>query len=100
MYRVSPCVRRACGCVRNENPVLTPKTQYRKVANCEPGHEMLAMIATLTDNKLTLVLDVAKTARPSASGKTLLVASETTMTAVIVNGKPVKVAFNATIPAK
>lgn len=51
---------------------------------------MLAMIATLTDNKLTLVLDVAKTARPSASGKTLLVASETTMTAVIVNGKPVK----------
>ena len=58
------------------------------------------MIATLKDGVLTLVITVGKEARPSASGKTLLVASEVMVTSCIVNGKPVKVQVNATIPVK
>lgn len=57
------------------------------------------MTATIAGGKLTIVLDLPASARPSSTGKTMLIATESSVTPLIVNGKNVKIAVNATIPA-
>lgn len=56
------------------------------------------MIATIKNNKLFIEIDL-NDPRPSASGKTLVVATSggNTTTAATVNGKPVIIGLNAYI---
>lgn len=56
------------------------------------------MTATIKDNKLTIVIDLQEP-RPSASGKTLVVAttSGNVTTQATVQGKPVVIGVNAYI---
>lgn len=56
------------------------------------------MKATIKDNKLTIEIDL-QTPRPSASGKTLVVATSggNVTTTATVNGKPVTIGLNAYI---
>lgn len=57
------------------------------------------MTATIDKNELVLRIPLIKPARPSASGKTLLVASESGKPASLtIDGKQVTVAVNAHIP--
>jgi hypothetical protein len=57
------------------------------------------MKARIEGNKLILEIDMNATPTPSASGKTLVVASShgNQATTAVVNGKPVTVGFNAYI---
>ncbi len=58
------------------------------------------MNATIKDGKLTIVIDINKNPAPSASGKTLVVASSqgnVKFPELLVKGKPVTIGFNAYI---
>lgn len=57
------------------------------------------MKATIKDNILIIEIEVEETPTPSASGKTLVVASThgNVVTNVMVNGKPLVVGLNAYI---
>jgi hypothetical protein len=58
----------------------------------------MAMSVEIKDNKLCIEIDL-ETPTPSASGKTLVVASTrgNTVTTAMVNGKPVTIGLNAYI---
>ena len=57
------------------------------------------MKAEIKDGKLIIEIDIEKHPAPSASGKTLVVASTrgNVQTDVMVNGKPVTIGLNAYI---
>jgi len=59
----------------------------------------MEMQVELKDNKLIITIDVNPKPKPSASGKTLVVASShgNQQTAVMIDGKPVIVGVNAYI---
>ena len=61
--------------------------------------EVIGMDATIKNGKLTIVIDVNSKPVPSASGKTLVVASShgNQPTTATVNGKPVIIGLNAYI---
>lgn len=57
------------------------------------------MNAKIENGKLIIEIDVEKTPVPSASGKTLVIASTrgNMVTSVMVNGKPLTIGLNAYI---
>jgi hypothetical protein len=74
-------------CVKARHPRLPPENQTTTV-----------MIVTIKDNKLCIEIPLEKP-RPSASGKTLVVASSSgnVTTSAMVDGKPVVIGLNAYI---
>ena len=57
------------------------------------------MVARIEGNKLVVEIDIEEEIKPSASGKTLVIASShgNQTTAAVVNGKPVTIGLNAYI---
>jgi len=60
----------------------------------------MAITASIKDGILTIKVPCNTTnPRPSGTGKTLLVASASETTDVVVNGQPLKISLNAMIKA-